>query len=880
MRFNLVHALSFSILLAFLSSCKTGKDVYSWEYDVLYPAESDDFYYDDEEDYTIPVKENFQPSATRYWDLLHTRLDIGFDMEMEYVLGQAQLTLTPYFYNQSELVLDAKGMDIHGVEVDDEEVNFFYDGQQISILLAGEIARGEDIIVTIDYTAKPSELEMNTASDAIEDDRGLYFINAQGADPNKPIQIWTQGEPESNSVWFPTIDKPNERCTQEVFVTVENQFVTLSNGLLISSEEHEDGTRTDYWKQDLPHAPYLFMLSIGDYAVVKDSWRDIDVHYFVEHEYESNARGIFKNTPEMLTFFSDVLSYDFPWDKYHQVAVRDFVSGAMENTSAVIFGDFVQQTAREQLDGDFEDIVSHELFHHWFGDLVTCESWANIPLNESFATYGEVMWREYKYGADDADFKRLDDRLSYFNEAQSKQVDLIRYDHDLPGDMFDRHSYEKGGAILHMLRAEVGDEAFYAALNKYLVDNAYSDVEIHELRIAFEDVTGRDLMPFFNQWFFAAGHPMIEYYLNHTYDEVGEPITELTFTQRASAEDSLLYSLSIPYAVYSESSESYETSIFHLEDFMDWITLDGHVDLVIDPKGELLVEWDEYESYNPDNVPMYMNQLQSAPWAYARFKAFNHLYLNIYDDDSLNMFYAVGLNDPFHKNRLNVLESMNESLGYAIEFEVDPSNLFSSEVLALVQGLATSDSNYAVQAEALKVLVAVDANAHRDFFTTALSSPSIAVTAEAMIAMADVDLDKVLPYAEKEQNTTNFTMLDAVGTIYAQSKQVKYQNYFEQYVNGENGEYQTYYAMYYYSKLLAGLDRDAVMRGLDFFEYYLNNAEGEYVSNVALSGMDRMVAGLNERLTDGEVIDWIAEVEARVESINNAYFGFDDEMAE
>ena len=192
---------------------------------------------------------------------------------MEYVLGQAQLTLTPYFYNQSELVLDAKGMDIHIVEVDDEEVNFLYDGQQISILLAGEIARGEDIIVTIDYTAKPSELEMNTASDAIEDDRGLYFINAQGADPNKPIQIWTQGEPESNSVWFPTIDKPNERCTQEVFVTVENQFVTLSNGLLISSEEHEDGTRTDYWKQDLPHAPYLFMLSIGDYAVVKDSWR-------------------------------------------------------------------------------------------------------------------------------------------------------------------------------------------------------------------------------------------------------------------------------------------------------------------------------------------------------------------------------------------------------------------------------------------------------------------------------------------------------------------------------------------------------------------------------------------------------------------------------
>ena len=273
MRFNLVRVVSFFVLLAFLSSCKTGKDVYSWEYDVLYPEESADFNYDDEEEYMIPVKENFQSSATRHWDLLHTRLDIGFDMEMEYVLGEAELTLTPYFYSQNEVVLDAKGMELHGITVNDKEAFFNYDGQQVTILLEEEVSRGENITVVIEYTAKPSELEMNTASDAIEDDRGLYFINARGEDPNKPTQIWTQGEPESNSVWFPTIDKPNERCTQEVFVTVDNRFVTLSNGLLINSQENDDGTRTDYWKQDLPHAPYLFMLSIGDYAVVKDTWR-------------------------------------------------------------------------------------------------------------------------------------------------------------------------------------------------------------------------------------------------------------------------------------------------------------------------------------------------------------------------------------------------------------------------------------------------------------------------------------------------------------------------------------------------------------------------------------------------------------------------------
>ena len=309
---------------------------------------------------------------------------------------------------------------------------------------------------------------------------------------------------------------------------------------------------------------------------------------------------------------------------------------------------------------------------------------------------------------------------------------------------------------------------------------------------------------------------------------------------------------------------------------MDWVNLNGHNNILIDPRGELLIEWDQYTGFDAGHVPMYVSQMKNAPWAYARFKAFNKLYYNIYDDDSLNMFYAVGLKDAFHKNRLNALESMNESVGYAIEFDVDPSNLFSSEVLALVQDLARSDSNYGVQAEALKVLLDVDANAHRDFFTKALSSPSIAVTAEAMMAMADIDLDKALPYAEKEQNTTNFTMLDAVGTIYAQSGDAKYQDYFENYVNGEKGEYQTYYAMYYYSKLLAGLDREAVMRGLDFFEYYLNNENGEYVSNVALSGMERVAAGLNERLAEGELMEWMPEVDARIEAISNAYFGFED----
>ena len=184
--------------------------------------------------------------------------------------------------------------------------------------------------------------------------------------------------------------------TQEIKITVGSRYVTLSNGLLLSSKPNGDGTRTDYWKQTLPHAPYLAMMAIGEFAVVKDKWKGIDVDYYVEPAYEPHAKAIFGETPAMLDYYSDVLKLPYAWEKYSQVVVRDYVSGDMENTTATIHGEFLHRTDRELLDGDNERIIAHELFHHWFGDLVTCESWSNLPLNESFATYGEYMWLEHR----------------------------------------------------------------------------------------------------------------------------------------------------------------------------------------------------------------------------------------------------------------------------------------------------------------------------------------------------------------------------------------------------------------------------------------------------------------------------------------------------
>ena len=469
----------------------------------------------------------YNPSHTFEHDLIHTKIEISFDWPKKRANGIATLTLRPWFYATDKVTLDAKNFDIKSVtyEGKTDQLKYDYDNKELTVYLGKTYTRNDQFKITIKYTAKPDERESIGGSAAITQDKGLYFINADGADKEKPMQIWTQGETESNSFWFPTVDKPNERCTQEMYITVEDKFKTLSNGVLVSSKKNTDGTHTDYWKMDKPHAPYLFMMAIGEYAVVKDKWNGIDVDYYVEPKFEKDARDIFPYTPEMLEFFSKKLGYTYAWPKFSQVVVRDYVSGAMENTTAVIFGEYVQKNKRQLLDDHMtnEKVVAHEMFHHWFGDLVTTESWSNLTLNEGFANYSEYLWLENKHGKDEADFHEMQERQGYIFSAAGGGHPLIHFGYEDRESMFDAHSYNKGGAILHMLRNEVGDDAFFTALQRYLKKNEFTDVEAHELRLAFEDVTGQDLNWFFNQWFFSAGHPNLD--ISYGWDESAKKAT-------------------------------------------------------------------------------------------------------------------------------------------------------------------------------------------------------------------------------------------------------------------------------------------------------------------------------------------------------------------
>jgi aminopeptidase N len=696
----------------------------------------------------------YKESRKRVHDLLHTRLEVKFDFEKAHLLGTANLTLKPYFYSTNTLELDAKGFDITRVALSNSktytDLKYNYNGKIITINLDRTYHRTDTFSIYIEYTAKPNELEEG-GSAAITSDKGLYFINNDGKDPHKPIQIWTQGETEASSAWFPTIDSPNERMSQEIYITVDEKYVTLSNGLLMFSLENGDGTRTDYWKQELPHAPYLAMMAIGEYAIVKDKWRNLDVNYYVEKPYEPYAKAIFGNTPEMMEFYSNVLGVDYPWDKYHQVVVRDYVSGAMENTGAVIFGEFMNKTHRELLDGDNESIVAHELFHHWFGDLVTCESWANLPLNESFATYGEYLWFEHKYGRDMADHHIQGNMNQYLMESRQKQVDMIRFNYVDKEDMFDGHSYSKGGRILHMLRKYVGDNAFFESLQLYLNTHKFSSVEIHDLRLAFEKVTGEDLNWFFNQWFLSSGHADIE--IKTSYDEKSKKVN-VSIEQKQDFDKTPLYKLPLDIDIYVQNSKQrhrivadkvYQEFTFDLASKPDLVNVDAEkMLLAVKKERKDDAEW----AFMYNNAPLYLD----------RYEAIENL-MKSSGEKALSTVKKA-LDDPYQGIRSLALKSSSKLIK-----ENEPA--MKEKLMAM----AVKDEKSSVRAAAIKQLSLnfKGNDATMQLYRNSVNDSSYTVITEALNAIVAVNEKEAVGIAKSLEKEKNSSVIFAIASIYAKA---------------------------------------------------------------------------------------------------------------
>jgi aminopeptidase N len=722
-----------------------------------------------------PEPKIYRESTTRTSDILHMKLEVNFDWANTRMNGRVTLKVRPYFYASDMLYLNARGMEIRSVEVFDvakvteqsvagkktkvepTEVwhkltnsSHKYENDSLKINLGKKFSADSYYYVVIDYLSKPNELKAVGGSAAILEDKGLYFVNPAGENQFKMPQIWTQGETQSNSVWFPTIDSPNERFTQELLINVEDKLLTLSNGSLVASTKQAGGTRTDHWKLDQPHAPYLTMMAIGEFKKVTDEpWKGKEISYYVERDYEPHAKAMFGDTREMIDFYSKRLGVDYPWPKYAQVVARDYVSGAMENTSATLHGDFmVYQTDREILDGKRgEAVIAHELFHQWFGDMVTAESWSNLPLNESFAVYGEYLWYEYKHGRAEADHHHRLGRQSYLNSK--KEVDLIRFNYESREDMFDAFSYSKGGQVLHMLRKAVGDDAFFASLKNYLETNQFRPVEIHNLRLAFEETTGRDLNWFFNQWFLNKGRPRLKIVKTVVPGQV-----ELAIEQQQDLKQYPLYRLPLEVDIYSagkverrhiEITEKKQSFKFRVEGTPELVNFDAERQLLSDLS---------YEKSREE----FMAQYRLAPLMEDRLEALQALETKLDDEVIYKLFREAARKDAFHALRSFALFKIQKA----------PATKLADMKLLCMEAFAADSNNMNRQA----ALAALNSRFLNDadviaLNETALNDRSYAVASEALRSVAKRDPKLAVTRARSFENEPGKDIIFTVANIYS-----------------------------------------------------------------------------------------------------------------
>jgi aminopeptidase N len=352
----------------------------------------------------------------------------------------------------------------------------------------------------------------------------LHFFGPTTAEPEVPLTVWSQGEATTNRYWIPCLDRPNQRQTSELVVTVPEGFEVLSNGSLVEQTKNvSEKTSTFHWLQDKPHPSYLITLVVGQYDIVKTEWDKIPVLYYVPKGHKDEIETTFSHTPEMLEVFSKRFGIRYPWDKYAQVVVEQFSAGGMENTSATTLTEFALHDKRSLLDGSPDGLISHELAHQWWGDMVTCRDWSHLWLNEGFASYMEALWAEHHDGADEYAYNMLQKGKGAMAGGKARPVVDRRYAN--PDAMFDARSYPKGAFILHMLRKQLGDDAFWKGIQKYGTDNRFQSVETADFRKALEQVTGRDLERFFYDWTERPGHPMLEIATEYLSDSKQARIT-------------------------------------------------------------------------------------------------------------------------------------------------------------------------------------------------------------------------------------------------------------------------------------------------------------------------------------------------------------------
>jgi len=440
-----------------------------------------------------------QYAPDRKVDILHVRIDVVPNFTEKTVAGTVRIDFTPIAKPLTEIQLDSADLSIYHVWSNATISGYTVTDKQLTVTFDPPIEPGREVYLNIIYEAQPK--------------RGLYFRTPDmGYNPDD-IQLWTQGESHEGRYWFPNYDYPNERFTSEVICHVPADMTVLSNGRLVSENyDPNTGLKAVHWRQDKPHVNYLIALAAGMFKKIETRYRDIPIAFYTPCSYIDQAANSFEGTADMMGFFEQEIGVPYPWDKYYQVVVDDFVAGGMENTSLTILSTRTLFTDETENIFSSQTLVAHELAHQWFGDYVTCKDWANVWLNEGFATYYENLYDGYHNGHDSFLYQMYSDaRRVLDSEGRSEDVRPI-YDrtYERVGEQFDYRTYTKGGWVLHTLRSQLGEAVFRKCVRTYLERYALKTVVTADLQSIVEDLSGRSYDQFFDQWIFHAGHPKLD----------------------------------------------------------------------------------------------------------------------------------------------------------------------------------------------------------------------------------------------------------------------------------------------------------------------------------------------------------------------------------
>lgn len=507
----------------------------------------------------------------------HIALTLSFDFDEHVLFGSCRTTLSAVGKPLAALEMDADHLVIKNVHsARGKKLNFQTVGGRLRIELAETLQPGKSTTIVVDYEAhQPTQ--------------GIYFISPDKAYPKKPVQVWTQGQDQDAHYWFPCIDYPNAKATTEVIAVVPERFFVLSNGALVSTTADKRAkTKTYHWKMDTPHVTYLVSCVAGEFVGRTDHVGELPVSYYVVPGREADGARAFGKTPKMVTFFSDRIGVAYPYSKYAQIAVGDFIFGGMENTTATTQTDTTLHDARAHLDFSSDSLVAHELAHQWFGDLLTCKDWSHAWLNEGFATYFEALFREFDLGADEFDYYRLQLGARYFEEDRKEyRRPIVTNVYAEPIDLFDRHLYEKGACVLHMIRRMLGDDLWWRAINRYVSDHALENVETIDFIRAIETVSGRNMLPFFDQWVHRGGHPDLK--VTYAFDDATATATVRVEQTQDTADGTPVYTIPLTFAFINGKTERRMTGLLENKEQTFTFVLGSRPEIFcFDPDGDVL----------------------------------------------------------------------------------------------------------------------------------------------------------------------------------------------------------------------------------------------------------------------------------------------------